>query len=272
VSEDIANQTVTPVAPSLGAVLESPSLFRREAKEDANPPAYEVKFLLSEEQARAVEAMVRGRLAPDPHGDPALGGAYRITSLYTDTPGFDVFRRVGDYGRSKFRVRRYGAGGPVFVERKDKNGDKVRKCRASVPASDLTILAHGAAPTDWVGGWFHQQLAARRLAPVCRITYERVAYLGAAEGGAVRLTFDRRVRGELASGWELVPVGASAELLPGQVVCEFKYRLTMPLLFKEIVRALGLNPAACSKYRRFVRAAGIAPGPVADEDGGRADG
>ena len=210
------NRTAAPVAISPGATLESPSLFRQEATEESVPPAYEIKFLLSEDQARSVEARVRGRLSPDPHADPALGGAYRITSLYTDTPQFDVFRRTGEFARSKFRVRRYGHNGPVFVERKDKNGDKVRKCRVSVPTADLAILAAPVAPASWAGGWFHHELTRRRLAPVCRITYERVAYLGTTDGGTVRLTFDRTVRGELAAGWEVAPVGGAGICFPGR--------------------------------------------------------
>lgn len=259
-TQDIASRIGAAVAISPGAPLESPSLFRQEATDEAIPPAYEIKFLLSEEQARKLESRIRGLLALDPHADPALGGAYRITSLYTDTSAFDVFRRCGEFARTKFRVRRYGHTGPVFVERKDKSGDKVRKCRASVAMDELGLLADEAVPTSWSGGWFHHELCERKLAPVCRITYERVAYLGAADGGTVRVTFDRNVRGERAGEWEVTPVAVRGELLPGQVICEFKYRAAMPLLFKELVETLGLNPSACSKYRRFIEAAGIVPG------------
>lgn len=269
-SEDLANRAAT-VVQSPVAAPESPSLFRQGSTEDAGPTAYELKFLLSEQQARLVEGLACHRLTLDPHADPTLGGAYRITSLYTDTPQFDVFRRIGNYGRSKLRVRRYGQNGPVFLEQKDKDGDKVRKCRVSVPTPDLAILARAGSPNGWAGDWFHQRLAVRSLVPVCRVTYERVAYFGTAEGSAVRLTFDRNVRGEVADGWVVSPVGSTVELLPGQVICEFKYRLAMPLLFKEIVLALGLNPSPISKYRRFVAFAGIAP-PIASERGGPADG
>jgi hypothetical protein len=265
------HRTVAPVAVSPGAALESPSLFRQEATEDSAPPAYEIKFLLTEEQARAVEDRVRGRLSLDPHADPTLGGAYRITSLYTDTAQFDVFRRAGEFARSKFRVRRYGHNGPVYVERKDKNGAKVRKSRVSVPTADLAILAAPVTPSSWAGGWFHHELMRRKLAPVCRISYERMAYLGTADGGTVRLTFDRTVRGELAAGWDVVPVVKSRELLPKQVICEFKYRAAMPLLFKELVESLGLNPQPCSKYRRFVETAGIVPKMTGAERGGEDD-
>ena len=205
--------------------LESPSLFVTGEGEPGAPAAYELKFLLTEDQAAAAADRVRTRLSPDPHADPALGGAYRTTSIYTDTPRFDVLRRNGDYATSKCRVRRYGAAGPVFLERKDKDRNRVRKCRATVPADDLAILSRRHAPADWVGGWFHQQLASRELSPVCRISYERVAFMGATEGGTVRVTFDRNIRGEPADGWAFRTVADRPELLPGFVVCEFKFRV-----------------------------------------------
>jgi hypothetical protein len=237
--------------------LESPSLFVAAQGGAAAPAAYELKFLLTEDQAAAAADRVRARLAPDPHAEAALGGAYRTTSVYTDTPRFDVLRRTGDYATSKCRVRRYGAAGPVFLERKDKDGNRVRKCRATVPADDLAILSRRHAPDGWVGEWFHRQLAERELAPVCRITYERVAFMGAAEGGTVRVTFDRNIRGEAAGGWELRTVADTPELLPGFVVCEFKFRVALPLMLKEVVEALALTPTTVSKYRRFCRATGL---------------
>jgi hypothetical protein len=248
---------VTP-PPTGGGGLESPSLFITGEAGTNAPAAYELKFLLTEEQAVAVTDRVRSRLAPDPHADPALGGAYRTTSLYTDTPRFDVFHRNGDYAASKYRVRRYGAAGPVFLERKDKDGDRVWKCRATVPAGDLPRLAMRNGSPEWVGGWFRDQVAERDLVPVCRIAYERVAFMGSTEAGAVRVTFDRDIRGEPTRGWELRPVGEAAELLPGFVVCEFKFRVALPAMLKEVVEALALAPTTVSKYRRFVRAAGLA--------------
>src|SRR5262249_56833861 len=103
--------------------------------------AYEVKFLLTEEQAAEVVDRVAGKLALDPYADPALGNAYLTTSVYTDTDRFDVFYRSEGYNRDKFRVRRYGLSGPVFVERKTKNGEKVRKHRARISPTEGSDLA-----------------------------------------------------------------------------------------------------------------------------------
>jgi len=269
VSEDVANPCAGRACFS-PASLESPSLFRRELADAPPPAAYEIKFLLTEEQARLLEARVRGRLALDPHGESALAGAYRTTSLYTETSQFEVFRRIGDHGNTKFRVRRYGSTGPTFLERKDKTKDKVHKERVLVQSRDLRVLEGGQERDTWVGQWFQEGVAARRLAPICRIAYERIAFVGSTSSGAVRVTFDRKVRGEPADTWDIVPVASTSELLPGRVICEFKYRLALPQLFKEMIETLGLHPSPCSKYRQFVAAAGLAPRD-ADLNNGAAD-
>jgi hypothetical protein len=248
-----------PAVGGTGPAPESPSLF---AAGSSGPPAFEVKFLLTEVQARAVEAALRPHLAPDPHADPARG-SYLTTSLYTDTPAFDVFHRRGPLGRRKYRVRAYGAGATAFLERKAKRGDRVRKRRSAVPVAELPNLG-GDVPPAWVGAWFHQQLGLRKLRPVCRIAYERVALTGTAEGHPVRATFDRHVRGEPAEGWGVEPVGSAPTLLDGRVIGEFKFRAAMPALFKRVVADLGLTPSGVSKYRLFVRSAGLAGGGAAD--------
>jgi hypothetical protein len=244
-------------APSANG-LESPSLFGPGAAADG-ATAYEVKFLLTEEQVAEVQARVAGLLALDTYADPAMGNAYLTTSVYTDTPSFDVFYRTEGYNRDKFRVRRYGMDGPVFVERKTKNGDKVRKHRARINPAEVTDLAAPRLNGEWSGEWFHSQLLEKQLRPVCRVAYERVAYLGTADGGTVRLTFDRNIRGMLVSEWRLEAVNAAAPLLPDRVVCEFKFRTTMPALFKGIVADLALTPTPVSKYRTFVQSIGLVP-------------
>lgn len=119
--------------------FESPSLQR--GVSSAAGAAFEVKFLLDEALAAAVEDWARRRLVIDPHGDPARGGAYRTTSLYCDTPELDVYRRTPGYKRRKFRLRRYGEANWVYFERKSKSGDRVSKRRTIADECDITRLA-----------------------------------------------------------------------------------------------------------------------------------
>jgi hypothetical protein len=234
----------------LDGAMESPSLA---VAGDPDRPAYEVKFLLTERQAQEVEDCVRGRLVPDAHAETSLGNAYLTTSLYCDTAQFDVFHRLGSFKRRKHRVRRYGHAPCVFLERKIKWGERVKKMRTMVPDAQLAWLANPMSATTWAGHWFHRHLVRRQLLPVCRIAYERVALVGNSEEGPMRLTFDRRIRGVLTSEWRLDDVDNGMPLLTDHVICEFKYRSFLPSLFKEIILGMKMTPSPVSKYRSFLR-------------------
>jgi hypothetical protein len=235
-------------------LFESPSLGRPAGE----APAYELKFLLDEGPARDVEAWAGRRLALDPHGEPELGGAYRTTSLYCDTPELDVYHRTPSYRRRKFRVRRYGEAPWAFLERKSRWGDRVTKRRSAVPTEELAHLAHPMSLVDWAGHWFHTRLLARRLGPACQVAYQRTAYVGACPEGPLRLTLDRRVCGVLAGAWAVAPFEGGLPLLPGRVILELKFRSALPAPFKELVRLLRLAPTAVSKYRLCREAWGAA--------------
>jgi hypothetical protein len=235
--------------------VESPSL----ASPGAAGPAFELKFLLDEARAQEVEAWARGRLAIDPHGDAALGGAYLTTSLYFDTPELDVYHRSRGYKRRKFRVRRYGAAPWAFLERKSKWGDRVEKRRAAVPGEELALLANPMSVVTWPGHWFHRRLVARRLGPACRVSYHRTAYVGACAEGPLRLTLDRRPRGAPAGDWAVGPLEAGLPLLRGQAILELKFRAALPGPFRELVEGVRLSPSGVSKYRRCREAWGVAP-------------
>jgi hypothetical protein len=220
-------------------------------------PAYELKFLLDEAQAQEVEAWARRRLALDPHGEPALGGAYRTTSLYCDTPQLDVYRRTPSYRRRKFRVRRYGSASGAFLERKSKWGDRVEKRRTPIPVEELPLLAYPLSVVTWPGHWFHRRLRMRQLGPACRIVYQRTAYVGSCSESPLRLTLDRRIRGVHTDEWSLAPLEGGLPLLTARVILEFKFRSALPAPFKEVVAAMRLSPSTVSKYRLCREAWGV---------------
>jgi hypothetical protein len=217
--------------------------------------AYELKFLLTEPQVREVEGRLRGHLARDPHADPTLGHAYRVTSVYFDTPRFDVYHRAAGHRVHKFRVRRYGTDPTAFLERKSKRAGRVWKRRTGVPLAEAGDLLGGAA-----GEWFARLLAERGLRPVCRITYERTAFVGAGPDGPIRLTFDRAARGLALALPTVEPFDGGTPLLGGGVIAEFKFLSAMPRLFKDAIEQLRLAPSGVSKYRRCVDAAGLLAG------------
>ncbi|HEX2524069.1 MAG TPA: VTC domain-containing protein, partial [Terriglobia bacterium] len=95
----------------------------REETHTSTSQAYELKFLIHEKMAGEVLAWARSHMASDPHVEPSLGDAYRVSSLYLDTPGMDVFCHRGSAAHSKFRLRRYGDEPAIYLERKRKRKD-----------------------------------------------------------------------------------------------------------------------------------------------------
>ncbi|MCS7046405.1 MAG: polyphosphate polymerase domain-containing protein [Gemmataceae bacterium] len=211
--------------------------------------AFELKFLVEPELAEQIELWARRYLTPDPHGDPALGGAYRLHNLYLDTPALDIFRRLPGQRSRKFRLRRYGADVAVYLERKTKRRDRVRKRRTAVAEGDLERFHAPTTDPDWSGAWFHRLVHARRLQPACRITYDRVALVGGSDQGPLRLTFDRNLRAVPCRSWHVADAGAGIALVPDRVIVELKYRTCVPALFKQLITAFRLQPRSASKYR-----------------------
>lgn len=215
-----------------------------------------MKFLVSPALADQIRGWARARLSPDPYAGGAAGDGYQINSLYFDTERFDVIHRRGSYGRSKLRIRRYGQGEVVFLERKLKTRGLLTKRRSIVKLDELERLAETEARHDWPGYWFHRRLLARGLSPVCQISYSRTARVAMTTYGPIRLTLDENLRALPAAGlWfseqEALPV------MNDQVILELKFRYGMPALFKYLVEEFALTPRPFSKYRQAAATLGL---------------
>lgn len=217
----------------------------------------EVKFMVDPVVAERIREWARARLQPDPNGVGPFGDQYQTSSLYFDTPDFDVFHRRGSYGRSKLRIRRYDGGTLVFVERKLRRGLRLSKRRTPLHADQL--LGMTSLDGQWPeGGWFIRRMALRRLQPVCQISYERTARMSPSETGPVRLTLDERIR-----AWRREDLAFATEpgivVAPDAVVVELKFSGVMPAVFKQLVEAFTLQPGPVSKYRLSAQALRLAP-------------
>ena len=144
--------------------------------------------------------------------DPAYPGGM-VTSLYFDTPGFDLYRekRNGDYLKSKLRLRWYvderkgDADGeiPCFLEIKRKVGSVRRKARLelSVPARclrdrmflDGTIERLSERAYE-LGGAHAVGSSLSSLMPVAVIRYDRLRFVEHAS--ASRIALDTNIRCE----------------------------------------------------------------------------
>lgn len=230
------------------AVFQSPALA---ANTQRSADAYEMKCLLDEATANALEQLLSPQLQIDQFCATAPEGQYRIITLATDTQDFSVFRRSPGFGQRKFRVRRYGSESWGYLERKTRRGNRVRKMRSRIDLSELTKLTEPALEESdsWEGDWFRTAVRQRLLQPTCLMSYERRAWFGNSENGPVRLTFDRNLLAGMTTGWSTDASGLSMPVTNGMVICEFKFSDAMPVLFKSAIQQFGLNPGGFSKYR-----------------------
>jgi hypothetical protein len=231
----------------------SPSIHTRENREFAT----ETKFLIDLAAASEILDWGRANLAPDPHAGGGSLDTYQITSLYFDTEQFDVFHRRGSFGRSKYRIRRYGSGGVAFLERKLKTRGLLTKRRSIVELEEIERLSDANSNRDWAGHWFHQRLLARQLRPVCQITYLRTARVAMTNHGPIRLTMDERVRALPLSDLVFKNAEEGTALSESRIILELKYRVEMPTLFKPLLESFGLVPQPVSKYRLAAAALGL---------------
>jgi hypothetical protein len=235
----------------------SPSTDIRESREFAT----EIKFLVEPAIAEKIRTWARARMAPDPNAAGESGDLYKITSLYFDTEQFDVFHRKGSFGRSKYRIRRYGESGVAFLERKLKTRGLLTKRRSIVKLNELQRLEDNGAEPGWAGHWFYRRLAARRLKLICQISYRRTARVAPTNFGPIRLTLDDHIRASPSAGLVFKDTRDGATLSPSHIILELKYRLEMPVLFKLLVEEFALNPQPLSKYRLAAVALGCVPAP-----------
>jgi hypothetical protein len=216
----------------------------------------EMKFLVPREMAIKVKEWAQRKMRPDPYAVQEWDNAYRVRSLYLDTPELDVFHRRSSYGRGKYRIRQYLPSGITFLERKLKSNGVVRKRRTQTEADNLTVLGQGGE-SNWPGSWYQRRLALRRLQPVCQITYLRFPFMERVDSGTLRLTIDSEIRAVPAEEYYFRDSANGAEILPEHNVVELKYFGETPALFNEIVSQFGLNSQGVSKYRKAVSALGI---------------
>ncbi len=242
-------------SPPPGILSISPFLSPSLAQRDGN--AYEFKFLIPLDHAGAVQAWARAHMYLDPHGAPEEDGAYTTTTLYCDTPGLDVLRKSSTYKRRKYRLRRYGVNSLIYLERKTRIGDKVRKKRTSIPDGDLAQLAGPVSMENWDGHWFHRRVLSKGLGPSCALSYDRTAFYKQTDDGDMRLTIDRKMACQRLRSWELPLTVTGLPINTGMAVLELKYRNALPSLFKQGIEEFSLQPTPHSKYRSAMLAWGV---------------
>ncbi len=226
--------------------------------------AFELKFLLPTSRAAELLDAAQRHMTLDPHARAEQGNAYEVHGLYFETPEWHVYRREGSHALQKLRLRRYGTARQVFLEHKAKSGGRVCKRRTLIDDAELQRLAAARVKADWTGHWFRRRLRARKLQPICEVSYWRTALTGESDGAMFRLTLDRHLRCQAASDIRVQAVDAPPQLLCDDVIVEMKFCDTLPGLFKRLMTELQMTPTGVSKYRRSVEQCGLVPPTLSD--------
>jgi hypothetical protein len=228
---------------------------------EARSRAREIKFVVNNDLAPKIQAWMRENLEADQFGTGPDRDVYETTSLYFETDRFDVFHRRGSYGKSKFRIRKYGDSSIMFLERKFRTDRVLIKRRTTVPVTDFERLDSLEPDPAWPGYWFHRRLRTRALRPLVQVCYNRTARLGTSSTGQFRMTVDFDLRVLPLPDRAFIP-GVGLPLMEGLNIVELKYCVALPAVFKQLVERFGLETQPVSKYRSGLALLGLSPEPA----------
>jgi len=233
---------------------------------------FELKYLLSREQAADLSVKVAQYMDEDPHGD---GRSYAITSLYYDTPDLRCYweKIDGIRYRRKLRIRHYEgprellAETPVFVEIKQRVNRTVQKRRARLPyAAALALCAGEDIECDDAQGPFVREVQAfvdtQRLQPAAITSYFRRALVGTVHDPGLRSTFDTDVRYRTVD-LDLASRNPGGHMIhPERVVLEVKANERIPRWLAGLVGEFNAQIIRLSKYCQSIEVAGRVPRSV----------
>ena len=227
---------------------------------------YEYKYLVPECAAEAVRRFIRPYVELDEHSAGSPNLQYTINNLYLDTPNLDLFMAsmTDQVDRYKLRIRWYGEGiaGPYFFEVKRKIRSVIVKDRAKLSPSDYGAMQRGE-PIALPEGpsldnltSFRNRMAQIGAAPALHVRYTREAY-ESVFGEYARLTFDRAMCWQSASGWSLKSDPRAWSYVDGPqdtrgvrcaALIELKFTRDFPRWMSDLVAEFDLERVGYSKY------------------------
>ncbi|MBN2022173.1 MAG: polyphosphate polymerase domain-containing protein [Pirellulales bacterium] len=241
---------------------------------------FELKYLIDETLAHNIRDFVGSYLELDEHADPAAPHcAYRIASLYLDTPALALYGQTlgGMKNRFKLRIRFYDdrPDGPAFMEIKARETDVIRKERACVTREGVRRFLAGDTPghAHLMGnnndGSNKSAAALQRFWRLCRhigaegvayVCYMREAYVSP-NSDQIRVTFDRELMGapfDPRVELSMPRTGVFPEL--NGVVLEMKFTDRFPDWMRDLVETFNIQRRSVAKYCYCVEALGFRPG------------
>lgn len=190
--------------------------------------------------------MQRDRHAPD--------GAYRVRSLYFDTPADTALREKldGVNNREKFRLRYYGHDlSMIRLEKKSKRNGLGSKETAILTEAEVRSVLEGDRQ------WMEQsdrplvqelygKMVCQSLQPKTLVDYIREPFVYGP--GNVRVTLDHSIRTGLRCVYFLEPDCVTVPVMGDPIILEVKWDAFLPDFIRDIVQLEGRHTAAFSKY------------------------
>lgn len=220
---------------------------------------YELKYVVPLATGDAIAQDLAQHTTPDPHGDQ---GAYRVVSLYYDSPTLDLYWANLDRAkyRRKLRLRLYVNGDIQQTERgmveiKQRINRAVHKRRIELALAQAESLCAGELdPTTLdardrpIATEVQDFTQAMQLRPTAITDYHRRAFVGTNETEDLRVTIDTAVRGRC----DALRVNRAANnhsiLPPGLCVLEVKINGALPPWMRTLLAHHQCPPQGMSKY------------------------
>lgn len=237
---------------------------------------YELKYIVDEQCAAGIRGFVSSYLELDEHACPEEGNAYRISSLYLDTPTLLFYGHTvqGVKDRFKLRIRFYDddPDRPAFVEIKRRATDVICKTRAMVTKEGVRRVLNGEGPNreflvddngDSRSGSalvnFCNLCDTVGAVGCCYVSYVREAFVSP-NSNSVRVTLDHQLMGATyrqGDGLRSPVDGVAANV--GGVILELKFTDRFPQWMHGMVQAFNLQRTSVPKYVHCINSLGIQP-------------
>ena len=228
---------------------------------------FELKYVLTLEQAARFKGDLRNYLVPDEHGDN--NGLYSLSSLYYDSPELRCYweKENGIKFRRKLRMRRYESGEllteetPIFLEIKQRVDRVTQKRRAVLPYGEALRLCQDRQMPNFARedqGLIEEIFAflwQYNLRPATIVRYDRQAFLSEKYDIGLRVTFDTSLTFQTHPLHLHEYPSALPMLAPYLTIMEIKVNERIPSWLAEMIAMHNLQLIRVSKYCRSIDAA-----------------
>jgi hypothetical protein len=224
---------------------------------------YEKKYRISEAMAERVREHVSSMLELDEHGIGQPNLSYPVHSLYVDSDDLATYWMTinGDKNRFKLRLRFYNdqPDSPVFFEIKRRVDKVIMKQRGGVRKEAVREILSGQLPNPehLLSSDPRHTFALQRFCELTRqfeavpkvhVAYQREAWIDP-KSDAIRVTFDRAVRGEPESTTRFrTTMVRPVQPFGSEVILELKFTDRFPHWLQDMVECFDLVQCGAAKY------------------------